>query len=682
MGANLNILLIEKEDAQISSFRTCVSNSWFAESTVTAVSNIHDGEVLLVRDGMDIAFLDLLYDECDIDQVFEKITAFSKYCPVVVLTDFDDRATLMKVVSKGADECLRKADLTDALLERSIQYAIDRWSLREELHESQESYKDLYNNAPNIYITIDASTNKIIQCNNRFSVKTAYSREDVIGENVFNLFHRNCRDDARDVFECFLRTGVSYETQFQIVTRDNRVLDVLFYMSAARDEWGEISYVRAIWIDISYEVQIKHALEKAKRRYQSLVERVPSVIYRCKNDEDWTMVYMNDAIEQITGYPVSDFIDNQVRSFNSIIHPDDSVYVASKVEEAVMNNRPYLLEYRLLGDSGQVIWVRERGENVEYEQGDEWLEGIISDITAEKLAYERLQKLIDAQNSMVFLSDGEKVLFANKRFYDFFGIHSLSEFYEHYRDITECFVNQLGFFDFGKVASSDINWIDALSALPGSEQAVKMIDSAGNEHAFAVKSTVFEGNTHIVIFIDISDTIAEKLELQSKVLHDKLTGAFNREYFDAHVLRRIKNYQMRGDEAALVMIDIDFFKKVNDTYGHKTGDAVLCEVVKTISRHVRQEDRLVRWGGEEFLLIIPVPTCDGAKRTAEHLRQVIEHHEFNGPGHLTCSFGVVICGNHETLAEAVERADKALYEAKKTGRNRVVCDKLPDVAVG
>jgi PAS domain S-box-containing protein len=125
---------------------------------------------------------------------------------------------------------------------------------------------------------------------------------------------------------------------------------------------------------------------------RSLVDSIPGALYRCACDGDWTMEWLSDEIEVITGYPASDFIDNAVRTFASIEHPDDHDYVAQSVMKSVATGQPFALEYRLVGVDGSVHWVLERGQAQEAGDGRWWLDGAIFDITARRAAEETLRE--------------------------------------------------------------------------------------------------------------------------------------------------------------------------------------------------------------------------------------------------------------------------------------------------
>lgn len=156
---------------------------------------------------------------------------------------------------------------------------------------------------------------------------------------------------------------------------------------------------------------------------------------------------------------------------------------------------------------------------------------------------------------------------------------------------------------------------------------------------------------------------------------DNLTRLFNRRHFDFEFQREFKRVKRYNNDLSVAIIDIDFFKNINDTYGHLCGDYVLKEVAFIIKDNFRQTDIPCRYGGEEFAIILtetPETTCT---IPLERLRNRIENNKFNYKGkelHLTVSIGVTSNTRYNDAFDMFEEADKALYEAKTSGRNRVI----------
>lgn len=160
--------------------------------------------------------------------------------------------------------------------------------------------------------------------------------------------------------------------------------------------------------------------------------------------------------------------------------------------------------------------------------------------------------------------------------------------------------------------------------------------------------------------------------LGTKAATDPLTGLHNRLNLDEVLLREMERSRHYGTPLSLILYDIDQFKRVNDTYGHLTGDKVLVQLARFVPNLIRKTDFLARWGGEEFVIL--TPDADGlmALQAAEKLCDAVGHVIFEAVGTVTCSFGVAQWEPGESAAEFIARADDALYQAKANGRNRVV----------
>ncbi|PHS76722.1 MAG: diguanylate cyclase response regulator [Rhodospirillaceae bacterium] len=157
-----------------------------------------------------------------------------------------------------------------------------------------------------------------------------------------------------------------------------------------------------------------------------------------------------------------------------------------------------------------------------------------------------------------------------------------------------------------------------------------------------------------------------------QAMYDALTNLFNRKSFNDLLLREVAMFKRDGQDLSMVMIDIDHFKNVNDSYGHDGGDKVLIDLAKVLRTVSRPRDLPCRWGGEEFAWLLPETNLEQATIAAERLRQAIQDHDFQGVSPQTVSLGVSMFRSGENDGEALcKRADKALYAAKQAGRNRV-----------
>ncbi|AKS43193.1 GGDEF domain-containing protein [Wenzhouxiangella marina] len=160
-------------------------------------------------------------------------------------------------------------------------------------------------------------------------------------------------------------------------------------------------------------------------------------------------------------------------------------------------------------------------------------------------------------------------------------------------------------------------------------------------------------------------------QLQRQATFDDLTGLWNRRQLRDELAREIARSERNAAPLALIMLDIDHFKRVNDEHGHAAGDVLLRELAELLQHQVRGVDAVGRFGGEEFLIVLPDTRVDAARTVAEKLRATIESNAFSVGGTCTASFGVAEYRPSESLDAFIQRADAALYGAKRAGRNRV-----------
>ncbi len=172
----------------------------------------------------------------------------------------------------------------------------------------------------------------------------------------------------------------------------------------------------------------------------------------------------------------------------------------------------------------------------------------------------------------------------------------------------------------------------------------------------------------------------ERLQLEleqtsERMRHDPLTGALNRKGLEESYAKEVSRASRRGTKLCLAVLDIDNFKRLNDTYGHNTGDEALLHLVATVRDCLRPHDTLSRYGGEEFVILLPETSIDDAVIVLQRLQRELTKRFFlanNEKLLITFSAGVTVVLQDEQQSSAIERADVAMYQAKATGKNRVV----------
>lgn len=289
---------------------------------------------------------------------------------------------------------------------------------------------------------------------------------------------------------------------------------------------------------------------------------------------------------------------------------------------------------------------------------------------------EKTQQILDAQKTMIVVNDGKTLINANQSFLDFFGYATLEEFSQQHQCICDFFEPNDRFFHLGKVPENSY-WIDHARHLENAQQTVEMKNAHGERGIFAFNISAFAENRQILTFTNITDTMSEHFELENRAARDHLTGAYNRSYLQEFFPVFQQTAKKAHKHVGFILFDIDHFKAINDTYGHNLGDEVLIALVKLIVATIRADDLLIRWGGEEFLVLVKINKIEDAQQIAENLRLKIAAHPFAQNLQVTCSFGVTIDTIQSQIERTIELADQALYQSKETGRNKVTVQKIP-----
>ena len=206
---------------------------------------------------------------------------------------------------------------------------------------------------------------------------------------------------GREIFRTLIAGG-RWDGEVEMYGKDRQVLHISLQAYANKDQDGRVIGLVGVHTDITERKRTEKALRKSEERYRTLVNNLPGLAYRCLNDAHWTMLFFSEGARQLTGYPASDFLDNRVRSYASIIHPEDAALVDRAVQDGVNAHRPYEMEYRIVRADGATLWVHEKGQGIFDANGKLlWLDGVIIDINEQRqmqVEKERLQaQLLQAQ---------------------------------------------------------------------------------------------------------------------------------------------------------------------------------------------------------------------------------------------------------------------------------------------
>jgi PAS domain S-box-containing protein len=217
-----------------------------------------------------------------------------------------------------------------------------------------------------------------------------YTADEVLGKPITMLMPPERQEEALALTRRVVDEQRVIHLETVRLREDGGVVDISYTYSPIRDSAGKVVGVSAIGQDVTDRKRAEAAIRESEEQFRALVGNVPGAIFRCALDADWTMEFLSDAIADISGYPSSDFIGNRVRTFTSIVHPDDRV----PLEKAVGDGSSYSVEYRVLHANGDVRWVLERGQAVRDAQGEVWLTGAIFDVSDRKRAEAERERLL------------------------------------------------------------------------------------------------------------------------------------------------------------------------------------------------------------------------------------------------------------------------------------------------
>ena len=287
---------------------------------------------------------------------------------------------------------------------------------------------------------------------------------------------------------------------------------------------------------------------------------------------------------------------------------------------------------------------------------------------------QKIKSILDSQDNIVILSNKETIKNVNKRFLEFFKVTSIEEFTKLTDNIFDHFIEEYGFIS-KETLNEQKHYYEYIKNLQEINRVVKIKNSKDEIKIFTINVDNYDNlnDFYVISLTDITELKEKSNLLEYQASHDNLTGLFNRNKFNSLFGKEIRRGLRYSTRLSLVLFDIDFFKVVNDTHGHQIGDEVLKEISTIVNQSVREHDTVVRWGGEEFLILLPETQVDGASIVAEKIRtRIYESNLTKKKLNISASFGVTIMQEKDTEDSFIARADEALYEAKESGKNKVV----------
>ncbi len=631
----------------------------------------------------------------------------------------------------AVDQQRRKlAETTLRDLNRSLERQVEERTQR--LRQQEAKFHALVDNSPEGILFTDGLGNISFASNQALSILGFGQESMVLGRHILGFAAPDHMEKAKAYLGALYADEAHGPFMFEATREDASRIWLEINGDVQFGKEGDITDMVFLIRDISGRKRGEQELKDAEQRFHTLVANIPGMVYRCELHAPWRLFYVSEGCESLTGNTAETFLNPQhPLEYINIILEEDRPEVERAVEEAIRLQRHYHMDYRIRRADGNLRWVHERGRaHYETDGTPAHLDGVILDITERKQAEQAIQlankRLEDSYGALQAYS------------LDLARINEMNELLQSCQDASEAYqvvgqaAHNLRLGTGGALAvvtqrghylETVANWGDGAgmsdrfeleqcwSLRKGQRHAVFDMDKGPHCSHFqdrpdtpyiCTPMTSQGENIGLITVRFRPDTLQEELlrvrqlvttlsdslklalhnirlreDLHEQATRDPLTGLYNRRYLDETLPRELHRCLREGIPLALAMLDIDHFKRFNDTWGHEAGDLALVEVARILRENLRASDIACRYGGEELVAVMPGADQQEARerieKIAARMRSMdLSIHDQNLPP-ITFSAGLAFTPENGDGADAlIHAADQALYAAKAAGRDRII----------
>jgi diguanylate cyclase (GGDEF)-like protein/PAS domain S-box-containing protein len=560
------------------------------------------------------------------------------------------------------------------------------------LRESELRYRTLFEQSPDGIVILDPETTQPLEFNDQVCRQLGYTREEFARLTLKDIEVNESIEDALAHIQNIMRKGRDdFETRHR--TKQGEIRDVL--VTAQFIEMSGEPIYRCIWRDITESRQSEEALRESELRFRSLFEQTHDAVFIL--DLNGRHAAVNQRAADMLGYTKDEIAGLSVNETSAEKEQSHDI-----LKRLMAGKHVPLYERRFRHKSGRIIPVEITVELIRDEGGNPLhIQSVVRDISERKQAEERLRASEDRYRIVAetthdwafWQAPDDRFIYSSPSCKHVTG-HEADEFVQD----PELLLNILHPNDRaillnhqrvikGSHTADEVEfrillpdgterWIDHACQPIFDETGEYLGVRGSNRDITQRKHAELElSRTNAQLQLSMTEIVQLQSELREQAIRDPLTGLYNRRYLDETLGREMARSQREGKSLSVIMMDLDHFKKINDTYGHRVGDQFLKKVAEISVRYSRGSDISCRYGGEEFLLVMPGATAKSAFKRAEELRQACAEmlipHE-NKELHVTISMGIATYPKHDKDADGlIAKADKAMYQSKRKGRNRV-----------
>lgn len=537
------------------------------------------------------------------------------------------------------------------------------------LKESEQRYRELFESHPCPMWVYDIETLAFLAVNNAAIAHYGYERDEFLAMTIKDI--RPSEDVASLLQQLkHLKSELSPHGIWRHRKKDGTIIKVEVSCHSLTFLGKRAAVVSAH--DVTKRIQTEEALRQAEAKYRSIFENASEGIFQTTPTGQYLSA--NPALARIYGYESPEELVATVTNIEKQLYVDPHRR-AECIRLMQQHNCVSGFESQVYRKDGSTIWISENARIVRNIHGDiVCYEGTVEDITTRKqteAAQARFTAILEATTDFVGIADSQgKPLYLNQAGYKILGL-------DPYQDISrlnifDChpdWANQIFLDTVVPTLLSRGVWNGEMALLNRQKEEIPV-----SQVIVAKSSAAGELDFVATIARDISERKCLEAQLSYLANHDSLTGLFNRRYFQAQLEHYLELAVERDRESgALVLIDIDDFKDINDTLGHKAGDDLLKNLATLLQEQIEEKDILARLGGDEFAILVPQISLHDVDLIKQKIVGALKNHVVivNGqPVRITASIGATVFPDHGIVAdELFAHADLAMYKSKKLGSN-------------